>query len=80
LILKLLSEQQHSLDPRPLEIASDCNKRIPPTDPFVNCHGILIIQNHVTWTSCEGKWQNDPIFDGNNVIVTCNNGVLKALI
>jgi hypothetical protein len=40
----------------------------------------LIISNHVTWTSCEKRWQNDPLSDGNNAIVTCSDGILKALI
>jgi hypothetical protein len=31
------------------------------------------------WTSCERRWQNDRMSDGSSVIVTCNNGVLKAL-
>ncbi len=48
--------------------------------PSAGCHDILIILNHVTWTYCERRWQNDPLFDGNNAIVTCNDGVLKALI
>jgi hypothetical protein len=48
--------------------------------PSADCHGILIILNHATWTSCERRWQNDHLFDGSNGIVTCNDGVLKALI
>jgi hypothetical protein len=80
LILRLLSGQQHSLDLRPLGIASECNKRIWATGPSANCHVILIILNHVMWTSCERRWQNDPLSDGNNAIVTCSDGVLKALI
>jgi hypothetical protein len=79
-ILRLLFGQQRSLDLRPLGIASECNKRIQAAGPFADCHGILIILNHVTWTSYERRWQNDPLFDGNNTIVTCNDGVLKALI
>jgi hypothetical protein len=80
LILSLLSMQQRFLDLTPLGIVSECNKHIRPTSPSVDYHGILIILNHVTWTSCEKRWQNDPMFDGNNVIITCNDGVLKALI
>jgi hypothetical protein len=72
--------QQWSLNLRPLGIANVHNKRIRATGPFVNCHGILIILNHVTWTSYERRWQNDPLLDGNNVIVTYNDGVLKASI
>ncbi len=79
-ILKLLSEQQHSLDFRPLGIASECNKCIWATGPSANCHGILIILNHVMWTYCEIRWQNDLLSDGNSAIVTYNDGVLKALI
>jgi hypothetical protein len=79
-ILRLLSWQQRSLDFRPLGIVSECNKRIRATGPFVDCHGILIILNHVTWNSYERRWQNDPLSDGNNVIVTYSDGVLKALI
>ncbi len=79
-ILKLLSEQQHSLDFRPLGIASECNKHIRGAGPSANCHGILIILNHVTWTSCERRWQNDLLSNNNNIIVTSNDGVLKALI
>jgi hypothetical protein len=78
LIRRLLSRQQRSLDLRPLGIASVCNKRIPTTGPSTDCHDILIILNHVTWNSCERKWQNNPLSDGNSVIVTCNDGVLKA--
>jgi len=48
--------------------------------PSANCHGILIILNHVMWTSCERRWQNDLLSDGNKAIVTCSDGVLKALI
>ncbi len=79
-ILRLLSEQQRSHDFRPLGIASECNKRIRATGPSADCYGILIIMNHVTWTFCERRWQNDPLSDGSNTIVTCNDGVLKALI
>ncbi len=79
-ILKLLSGQQRSLDLRPLGIASECNKHIQATSPSIDYHGILIILNHVTWTSREKRWQNDPLSDGNSTIVTCNDGVLKALI
>jgi hypothetical protein len=79
-IPRLLSGQQHSLDLRPLGIVSECNKRIQAMGPSTDCHGILIILNHVTWTSCERRWQNDPLSNGNNAIVTCNDGVLKALI
>jgi len=32
------------------------------------------------WTSYERKWQNDPLFDGNNAIVTYSDDILKALI
>ncbi len=32
------------------------------------------------WTSCERRWQNDLLSDGNKAIVTCSDGVLKALI
>ncbi len=80
LILMLLFEQQRSLDLRPLGIASECNKRIWATGPSADCHGILIILNHVTWTSYERRWNNDLLSDGSNAIVTCNDGVLKALI
>ncbi len=79
-ILRLLSEQQRSLDFKPLGIASECNKRIQAMGPSVDCHGILIILNHVTWTYYERRWQNDILSNGNNAIVTCNDGVLKALI
>ncbi len=79
-ILRLLSKQQRSLDFKPLGIASECNKRIRAACLSANCHGILIILNHVTWTYCERRWQNDPLSDGNSVIVTCSDGVLKALI
>jgi hypothetical protein len=47
-IQRLLSEQQRSLDLKPLGIASECNKHIRAAGPSVNCHGILIIWNHVT--------------------------------
>ncbi len=77
---RLLSEQQCSLDLRPLGIASECNKHIRAAGPSTDCHGILIILNHVMWTSYERKWQNDPLSDGSSDIVTCNNGILKALI
>jgi len=79
-ILRLLSEQQRSLDFKPLGIVSECNKRIRAACPSTDCHGILIILNHVTWTYCERTWQNDPLSDGNSVIVTYSDGVLKALI
>ncbi len=79
-ILRLLSEQQRSLDFKQLGIASECNKCIRAASPFVDCHGILIILNHVTWTYCERRWQNDPLFDGSSTIVTCSDGVLKAFI
>jgi hypothetical protein len=79
-ILRLLFGQQHFFYLRPLGIASECNKYIQATSPFANCHGILIIPNHVTWTSYERRWQNDPLSDGSSVIVTYNNGILKALI
>ncbi len=79
-ILRLLSEQQRSLDFKPLGIASECNKCIRAACPSVDCHGILIILNHVTWTYYERRWENDPLSDGNSIIVTCINGVLKALI
>jgi len=78
--MRLLSGQQRFFDLRPLGITSECNKHIQATGPSADCHGILIILNHVTWTSYEKKWQNDPLSDGSNAIVTCNNGVLKALI
>jgi hypothetical protein len=79
-ILRLLSEPQRSLDFKPLRIASECNKRIRTTGPSANCHSILIILNHVTWTYYEIRWQNDPLSDGNSVIITYNDGVLKALV
>jgi hypothetical protein len=79
-ILRLLSEQQCFPDFKPLGIASECNKRIRAAGPSTDCHGILIILNHVTWTYCERRWQNDPLSDGSIVSVTCSNGVLKALI
>jgi len=75
-----LSGQQRSLDLKPLGIASECKKRIRVMGPFANCHGILIILNHVTWTSYERRWQNDPLSNGSNTIATYSNGVLKALI
>jgi len=78
--MRLLSWQQCSCDLRPLGIASECNKCIQAMGPFADCHGILIIMNHVMWTSCERRWQNDPLSDGNNAIVTYNDSVLKALI
>jgi len=34
----------------------------------------------VTWTYYERRWWNDLLSNGNSVIVTCNDGVLKALI
>jgi hypothetical protein len=79
-ILKLLAEWQRSLNFKPLGIASDCNKRIRVTSPSADYHGILIILNHVTWTYCEKIWLNDPLSDGSNAIITCSDGVLKALI
>ncbi len=79
-ILWLLSEWQHSFDFKPLGIASECNKRIWEVGPFADCNGILIILNYVTWTYCERRWQNDPLSNGSITIVTCNDGVLKALI
>ncbi len=79
-ILRLLFEQQRSLDFKPLGIASECNKHIWTVGPSANCHGIFIILNHVTWTYCERRWQNDPLSNGNSAIVICNDGVLKALI
>jgi hypothetical protein len=79
-ILKLLSEWQRFLDFKPLGIANECNKCIWATSPFANCHGILIILNHVTWIYFERRWQNDPMSDGNSAIVTYNDGILKALI
>jgi hypothetical protein len=75
-----MSEQQRSLNLKPLGIASECNKCIQATGPCTDYHGILIILNHVTWTSYERRWQNDPLFNGSNAIITYNNGVLKALI
>jgi hypothetical protein len=78
--MRLLSGQQCFLDLRPLGITNECNKCIWVAGPSIDCHGILIILNHVTWTSYEKRWQNDPLFDGNSVIVTYNDGVLKALI
>jgi hypothetical protein len=63
-----------------LGIANECNKRIQVASPSANCHGILIILNHVTWTYCERRWQNDPPSDGNNATVTCSDRILKALI
>ncbi len=78
--MRLLFGQQRSLDLRPLRITSECNKRIRAMGPSTNCHGILIILNHVTWTSCEKKWQNDPLSNGSNAIIICSDGVLKALI
>jgi hypothetical protein len=80
LILRLLIRQQHSLNLKPLGIASECNKHIRATGTSINYHGILIILNHVMWTSYERKWQNDPLLDGNKNIVTYKHGVLKALI
>ncbi len=71
---------QRSFDLRPLGIASECNKCIQVASSSADCHSILIILNHVTWTSCERRWQNDPLSNGNNIIVTCNDGILKALI
>ncbi len=79
-ILRLLSREQRSLDLRPLGITSECNKHIQATGPSADCHGILIILNHVTWTCCEKRWKNDPLFDGNSAIITCSDVVLKALI
>jgi hypothetical protein len=79
-ILRLLSRQECSFDLKPLRIVSECNKRIWALNPSIDCHGILIILNHVTWTSCERKWQNDLLFDGSSAIVICGDGVLKALI
>ncbi len=79
-ILMLLSEQQRSLDFKPLGIASECNKRIRAASSSIDCHGILIILNDVTWTYCERRWQNDPLSDGNSASVTCSDGILKALI
>jgi hypothetical protein len=79
-ILRLPSEWQHSVDFKPLGITNECNKHIRAAGPSVDCHGILIILNHVTWTYYERRWQNDPLSDGSNVIVTCSDGILKALI
>jgi hypothetical protein len=79
-ILRLLSKQQCSLDFKPLGIASESNKRIRAVGPSADYHGILIILNHVTWTYCERSWQNDPLSDGNNVIVTYSDDILKTLI
>ncbi len=79
-ILRLLSEWQRSLDFKPLGIASECNKRIRAAGPSADCHDILIILNHVTWTYCERKWQNDPLSDSSSAIITSSDGVLKALI
>jgi hypothetical protein len=79
-IFRLLSEQQRSSDFKPMGITSECNKRIQTASPSTDCHGILIILNHVTWTYCERRWQNDPLSNGNSTSVTCSNGVLKALI
>jgi hypothetical protein len=79
-ILRLLSGQQRSFDLMPLGIANECNKRIRGTGPSADCNGILLILNHAMWTSCERRWQNDPLSNGNNVIVICSDGVLKALI
>jgi hypothetical protein len=79
-ILRLLFKWQCSLDFKPLGIASECNKRIWAAGPSTDCHGILIILNHVTWTYYERRWQNDPLSDGSNAIVTYSNDILKALI
>ncbi len=79
-ILRLMSERQRSLDLRPLGIANECNKRIRAVGPSTDHYGILIILNHVMWTYYERRWQNDPLFDGSSVIVTCSDGILKALI
>ncbi len=79
-ILRLLSEQQRSFDLRPLGITNECSKCIRAIGPSIDCHGILIIMNHVTWTYYERRWQNDLLFDGSNVIVTCRDDILKALI
>jgi hypothetical protein len=54
-ILRLLSEQQRFLDFKPLGIASECNKRIRVACSSADCHGILIILNHVTWTYYERR-------------------------
>ncbi len=78
-ILRLLFEWQHSLDFKPLGIVSECNKRIQATGPSIDCHGILIILNHVTWTYYE-RWKNDLLSNGSSTIITYSNGVLKALI
>jgi hypothetical protein len=78
-ILRLLFRQERSLDLKPLGIVNDYNKHIQATGPSTNCHGISIILNHVTWTSYERRWQNDPLYDGSSAIVTCSDGVLKAL-
>jgi len=75
-----LFEQQRSLHFKPLGIASECNKRIRAAGPSGDCRDILIILNHATWTYYERRWQNDPLFDGSSIIVTCNDGVLKALV
>ncbi len=80
LILRLLSEFQRSFNFKPLGIANECNKRIRAAGPSADCHGILIILNHVTWTYYERRWQNDPLSDGSSAIVTYSDGVLKALI
>jgi hypothetical protein len=79
-ILRLLSEQQCSLDLKPLGIANECNKCIRAVGPSTDCHGILIILNHGRWPCCEKRWQNDLLSDRNNVIVTYNDGIMKALI
>jgi hypothetical protein len=79
-IPKLLSKQQCFLDNKQLGITSECNKCIRATGPSVDCHGILINMNHVMWTYCERRWHNDPLSNGSNVIVTYNDGVLKALM
>ncbi len=79
-ILRLLSEWQRSLDFKPLGIANECNKCIRAVGPSTDCHGILIILNHVTWTYYERRWQNDPVSDGSSATITCSDGVLKALI
>jgi hypothetical protein len=55
-ILRLLFGQQCYFDFRPSGIANECNKRIRATGPSTDCHGILIILNHVTWTYCEKRW------------------------
>jgi len=67
-ILRLLFGQQRSLDFKSLGIVSECNKCIWVAGPSIDCHGILIILNHVTWTSCERRWQNDLLSNGSNVI------------